>query len=198
VNITVRNAYGEAPAPVIGSPAGNQASSAGRSTAGKSTITMPIINGITKRQRMALRVSLSCSVNFVHLFSITFGHVNKFNPQKADLTVLYHKLYGHSNKKLLAIIELEERERATEETSNQNLINIVPSLENSFCLREKDKKFMPASSILHAMNFAMCTEAFQINSWLAYARVVTAKVALFRTFGIIAFKSTALCADSTG
>src|SRR3972149_3001078 len=45
VRITVRNAYGDAPAPVFGSPAGKHESSAGLSTAGKATITMPIING---------------------------------------------------------------------------------------------------------------------------------------------------------
>ena len=79
MNITVRNAYGEAPAPVIGSPAGNQESSAGRITAGKSTITMPMVNGITKPQRMLLSVSFPGSVNFYPFFTSTVGQVYKFN-----------------------------------------------------------------------------------------------------------------------
>ncbi len=80
VNITVRNAYGE-PLGFVIVGGGNQESSAGRSTAGKSTITMPIINGITKPQRRVLSVNFSGSVNFYPFSHITFGQVNKFNPR---------------------------------------------------------------------------------------------------------------------
>jgi hypothetical protein len=79
VNITVRNAYGEPAESIVGG--GNQESSAGRSTAGKSTITMPIINGIMRPQRMLESVSFPGSVNFYPFYHITFGQVYKFSPK---------------------------------------------------------------------------------------------------------------------
>jgi hypothetical protein len=82
VNITVRNAYGDAPAPVFGSPAGNHESSAGLSIAGKATITMAIIIGMIKPQRMPLIVIFPGSSIFHPFSTITLGRVYKFNPKK--------------------------------------------------------------------------------------------------------------------
>jgi hypothetical protein len=89
VNIAVKNAYGEV-------AAGNQLSNAGRSAAGKSTITMPISSGMTKPQRMPPSLSFSGSVNFYPFFTIKYGYVNKFNPQKPHMTSLQQ---GIINKK---------------------------------------------------------------------------------------------------
>src|SRR5512136_1953301 len=80
VNITVMNAYGE-PLGFVIVRGGNQESSAGRSTAGKSTITIPITNGMTRPQRRVLRVNFPGAANLYPFSHITFGRVYKFNPR---------------------------------------------------------------------------------------------------------------------
>ena len=65
---------------MFGSPGGKNESSAGLSIAGKATITMPIINGMTKPQMMPLSFIFPGSSKFYPFSINTFGHVYKFNP----------------------------------------------------------------------------------------------------------------------
>jgi hypothetical protein len=75
--MTVRNAYGE---PIESADGGGKAeSSIGRSTAGKITITIPIINGIIMPQRMVLSLTFPGSVNFYPLNYFTWWHIYKLN-----------------------------------------------------------------------------------------------------------------------
>ncbi len=78
--MTVRNAYGEPAESIDGG--GKAESSIGLSTAGKITITMPIINGIIMPQRIVLSLTFSGSVNFYPLTYFTLWHVYKLNAYK--------------------------------------------------------------------------------------------------------------------
>jgi hypothetical protein len=81
VNITVIKAHSEPGSPVIISGGGNKPSRAGLTQIGNSRITNATTSGIIKPYRMSFLLNGSVDIGF-HLFTITVGHVNKFNAKK--------------------------------------------------------------------------------------------------------------------